>query len=330
MPIIQPSPAPHPRTPLPHLPPPRHTTSFPRVAPPTVQPPPSPLPRVAPSAKPFTTTPHFSLYPDLLAIDFATCCLYENQYRHLLKTDQNSLWENGFSKELARLGNGRSKDATPGTNTISWIHRNEIPQNKKPTYTRICANYRPQKEGPYRVRCTLVDIKDFYLQFNLPDPEYITIPFALIPPDIINDYNLQSKVSNGNVYAKVTKGMYGLPQAGKLAHDDLVKHLPRGGYFPTTYTSGLFNQSDLDHFLNLLRKRYVITQDEGTRFNGIHLKWNYQKRECELSIPEYCFKALTRFKHPLPSKPQHSPYPYQPPKYGQSLQYATPILKIGQ
>ena len=95
--------------------------------------------------------------------------------------------------------------------------------------------------------------------------------------------------------------MYALPQAGKLAHDDLIKHLAQGGYYPTKYTLGLFtnkqktiqfalvvdgfgikysNQQDLDHFLSHLRQKYVITHDEGTRFNDIHLKWDYNKREC--------------------------------------------------
>ena len=172
------------------------------------------------------------------------------------------------------------------------------------------------------------------------------IPFNLIPPDIVCDYNLTAKVSNGNVYAKVSKGMYGLPQAGKLAHDDLVRHLARGGYYPTKFAPGLFtnkqgtvqyalvvddfgikftNQQDLDYLLHHLKQRYVITQDEGQRFNGIHLKWDYIKRECELSIPEYCYKAIIRFKYTLPPKPQHSPYPYQPPKYGQPIQYASSL-----
>ena len=81
-----------------------------------------------------------------------------------------------------------------------------------------------------------VDIKDFYLQSTLPEAEYISVPFRLIPPDIISDYKLKSKVSNGNVYARVNKGMYGLPQAGKLVNNDLVQHLAKGGYYPTKYT----------------------------------------------------------------------------------------------
>ena len=34
--------------------------------------------------------------------------------------------------------------------------KNMIPKNKKPTYLRICSNFGPQKEDPYRVRFTVV------------------------------------------------------------------------------------------------------------------------------------------------------------------------------
>ena len=188
-----------------------------------------------------------------------------------------------------------------------------------------------------------VDIKDFYLNTDLPQPEYISVPYNIIPPDIIADYQLKEKVRNNTVYAKVNKGMYGLPQAGKLANDDLVAHLAEGGYHQAKYTPGLFtnkqatiqfalvvddfgikytNETDLQHFLQHLRKKYIITKDDSARFNGITLIWNYDKREYLLSIPEYCIKALYRFKHPLPLKPQHSPYPFQRPQYGQPTQYA--------
>ena len=36
-------------------------------------------------------------------------------------------------------------------------------------------------------------------------------------------------------------------------------------------------------------------------------------------------KALARFQHPTPKKPQHSPHPYTTPVYGQKQQYSTPI-----
>ena len=138
--------------------------------------------------------------------------------------------------------------------------------------------------------------------------------------------------------------MYGLPQAGKLAHDDLVKHLATGGYFPAKHTPGLFhnksrsiqftlivddfgvkytNTAALHHLIKNLKKKYSITDEPGTIYSGIHLKWDYINRTCELSIPEYVFKALIRFNHDLPKLPQHSPYPYTIPKYGSRIQYST-------
>ena len=149
------------------------------------------------------------------------------------------------------------------------------------------------------------------------------------------------------IYGKVGKGMYGLPQLGKLAHDYLVAYLALGGYFPTQFTSGLFtnrtntiqfalivddfgvkytNQWDFNAFVQHLQRKYSITKDDGIRFNGITLRWDYINWECELSIPDYNKNAFIRFKHPLLFKPQHSPYPWTPPKYCQRIQYAAPSL----
>ena len=39
-------------------------------------------------------------------------------------------------------------------------------------------------------------------------------------------------------------------------------------------------------------------------------------------MPNYVNKALDRFQHPTPKKPQHSSQPYTTPIYGQKQQYA--------
>ena len=39
-------------------------------------------------------------------------------------------------------------------------------------------------------------------------------------------------------------------------------------------------------------------------------------------MPGYVDKALARFKHPPPAKPQHQPYPHVKPNYGAKTQYA--------
>ena len=45
---------------------------------------------------------------------------------------------------------------------------------------------------------------------------------------------------NGFSYFEINKGMYGLPQAGKLANDKLIKELTVNGFEPTKHTPGLW------------------------------------------------------------------------------------------
>ena len=53
------------------------------------------------------------------------------------------------------------------------------------------------------------------------------IPIKLNPQDFIDEYKLQNKIHNGHIYCEICKGIYGLPQAGKLANDLLRKRLRR-------------------------------------------------------------------------------------------------------
>jgi hypothetical protein len=75
------------------------------------------------------------------------------------------------------------------------------------------------------------DIKTMYLKTPVDQFEYMKMPIALIPADIIAHYNLNKKVLDGHVYMEIRKGMYGLPQAGILANKLLKKRLARHGYF---------------------------------------------------------------------------------------------------
>ena len=47
---------------------------------------------------------------------------------------------------------------------------------------------------------------------------YVCLPIVitLIPDEIIQQYNLFPLVRNGFIYLKIFKGMYGLPQEGRL------------------------------------------------------------------------------------------------------------------
>ena len=55
-------------------------------------------------------------------------------------------------------------------------------------------------------------------------PEYMKVPIRYFPNDIQDKYNLQSIVTtNGFIYIKIKKGMYGLKQAAALAYNNLIK-----------------------------------------------------------------------------------------------------------
>ena len=78
---------------------------------------------------------------------------------------------------------------------------------------------------------------------------------TIIPDEIIAEYNLLPLVKNKFVYILIQKGMYGLPQAGKLANDELIKHLAPFGYHPTTHTSGLWTH-------NTRNISFILTVDD--------------------------------------------------------------------
>ena len=51
--------------------------------------------------------------------------------------------------------------------------------------------------------------------------EYMRIKASLIPKEIIQQYQLVDKIHNGCIYMEISKGMYGLPQSGIIAHTQI-------------------------------------------------------------------------------------------------------------
>ena len=143
------------------------------------------------------------------------------------------------------------------------------------------------------------DLKDFFLALTMGRPEYMRIPWKLIPDDIRAQYNLYDKVHNDHIYVKINKGMYGLKQAAILAYEQLVEHLDNYGYEPVIGTSCIFchrtrrtvfclcvdnfgvkyfSKDNLDHLLNALQAKYTVTTDmKGEHFCGLTFKWNYEE-----------------------------------------------------
>eukprot|EP00978_Attheya_sp_CCMP212_P028927 scaffold101117_cov42-Attheya_sp.AAC.1 len=173
--------------------------------------------------------------------------------------------------------------------------------------------------------------------------EYIRIPEEMIPEEFIRAYNLTPLIRNGFIYAEVRKGMYGLPQAGKIAQDCLTKVLEPWGYAPAKITAGLWThktrpinfalavddfgvkyqgkEHTLLHLIAALESTYKITRDwTGSLYTGITLKWDYTKRSVKFDMPGYVEAALHKFQHADPSRPQDSPYPWVAPRFGENSQ----------
>jgi hypothetical protein len=88
-----------------------------------------------------------------------------------------------------------------------------------------------------------IDIKAFYLNTPVKWAKYTRVPIASIPTKIIDYYNLKNISHNSNTYVEINKGMYGLPQAGRLANNELITRLSANGYHQYKWTAGLFTHA---------------------------------------------------------------------------------------
>jgi hypothetical protein len=191
------------------------------------------------------------------------------------------------------------------------------------------------------------DIKDFYLGTPMEEHEYMRMDLKTIPLDIQDKYQLQRYAnSNGVILMEIMKGIYGLPQAGKLAQDRLVTHLASHGYHQATHTPCLFTHEtrdiaftlvvddfgimytkdeDAQHLLASLRELYIMTEDwaEQQKYVGITIKHDREANIITLSMPGYVEKALARFEA-TDIKGAHSPIIYVPPVRGQKVQMVDP------
>jgi hypothetical protein len=52
----------------------------------------------------------------------------------------------------------------------------------------------------------------------------------------------------------------------------------------------------------------------------MQLTWDYNQHTVDLSMPQYVQKALQRFGHMAPPKPQHAPYAAKDIQYGSKSQ----------
>jgi hypothetical protein len=303
-----------------------------------------------------------------------------------LSTDPTTTvtWVRSFAnEEVGRLAQGVT-NRVQGTDTIFFIPFAAVLSDCTVTYGRIVCGYCPQKAEPectglrvggnlitypYDVstdtsdltttklvinstistpgaRHMLIDVKNYYLGTPLDIYEYMCLAIDTLPQEIIDQYALLGLVHNGFVYLEISKGVYGLPQAGILANQLLVKRLAPFGYYPVTHTPGLWRhkhrpilfslvvddsgvkyvgKEHAQHLIDTLSSFYKLTIDwEATKYCGITLEWDYVNRTVDLSMPNYLADALHHFQHPPPKHQIHAPSEWSLPSYGMKIQLTSP------
>lgn len=108
---------------------------------------------------------------------------------------------------------------------------------------------------------------------------------------------------------EIQKGLYGLPQAGKLANDLLKKRLAPHGYYEIPQAPGLWQHKNCpiqftlvvddfgvkyvgkehaEHLIQTLANHYPIDVDwNGALYCGVTLDWDYIRRHLDISMPKY-------------------------------------------
>ena len=180
------------------------------------------------------------------------------------------IWLHSAANEFGCLAQGLPDKHVDHTNAIFFIPINKVPPNKRPTYACFVCSYYLQKAEPHHTHLTVggnlidypgnlsmkvadmttfkilvnstlstpgacwlgLNIKNYYLGTPMDHYEYMFIPINLIPPEIIDSYNLHKTAHKGKVYVEICHGMYGLPQSGILAEKQLICFLGNYGYCP--------------------------------------------------------------------------------------------------
>jgi hypothetical protein len=160
------------------------------------------------------------------------------KYRLLLRhPDYQANWSKSSANEFGRLANGVG-GSVKGTNTIRFIRKQDIPQDrlKDITYGQFVCKIRPEKKEPNRTclviggdrinypaevattnadmlaakilfnsiistigaRFMTMDISNFYLNTPLARPEYIRMSIHDIPEEIIIEYKLRDILATDN------------------------------------------------------------------------------------------------------------------------------------
>jgi hypothetical protein len=77
--------------------------------------------------------------------------------------------------------------------------------------------------------------------------------------------------------------------------------------------------------IKCIKEKYEVTKDwSGDLYCGIKLRWDYNARTVDISMPGYIKKLLQKYKHKMTINPQHCPYTPALKQYGAEAQAPIP------
>ena len=193
-----------------------------------------------------------------------------------------------------------------------------------------------------------IDIKDYYLGTPMDRSEWMRVPIKFLPEATVIKHKLHKFIHNGFMLCEIAKGMYGLPQAGILAQKQLLTRLAVAGYIQDELVPCVINHKNngitftlvvddfgikftnsegAEHLISTLEQHYEIKVNRtGSKYLGMKIAIDYDKRICSMSIPGYIAKVIIQFrplldaamsKYKLKSTTQAaSPSIYSPPTFG--------------
>jgi hypothetical protein len=212
----------------------------------------------------------------------------EMEYPALLKDPHlQPLWTRGFGNKCGRLFQG-IRDI-PGTDTCFFIELKNIPADRKITYGKIVYDNKPHKQEKECVWLTVGGDRPAY-SGNVATSTADITTFKIL---------INSTLSTKDAAMMMMD----------IKNDFAVKYV---------------GKHHAEHLRNALLRTYELTNDwTATVYSGMKLKWDYNKRICNMSMPGYLSNVFSKFQHNSPKQPQHTPSWYVTPVYGAKTQYAT-------
>ena len=150
------------------------------------------------------------------------------EYSHFMRGPDKDIWKTSLANDLGQLAQGVGTKMPTGTNMVFFIPRSGVPAGRTVTYSRLISSIRPHKTETHRFRVTVygnrldfpggtttncaslttnkcilnstistpgarfitLDINNFYYNTPMGRYEYMKIILAILPEEIIAQYNL--------------------------------------------------------------------------------------------------------------------------------------------